>query len=1252
MHKTLCKILLISILLLQFNVFFGQNSKSIRFENLGINEGLSQSSVYDITQDKTGFIWIATQDGLNRFDGVDFKTYYSSQGDSNSLLSNTINVLVYDSLRDWLWVGTDRGLNILDLKTTQFKHLAFGKFKFDRIDNILIDRNNTVWINTQRNGLVYYNKGKITPFNSLKNIYNIVLNEENLIVQTQLNSYELNIETKQLKKNSTYNYLTNIDKNYWLIEGTVYKVLASGEKNNIANQFPAIEGSYASSILIDGNNLWIGTQGNGVFLIDVIEGKLNHYKHQGGNNYSLGDNVIHTIFKDYSGVIWIGTDNNGVSKFDFVKQNIKHISVKRDDTPGLSSKIVWSISEDNNGNTLIGTDKGLDVINRFSNTIQNRNYPSTGNIQVINTENEILLGTSNSLYQISISNPSYIKNLFAHIKDSLFIGGISVHEIKRIDSENYWLGTTKGIIKFNANTGEYKLFNKKNSNLLNEDVRVIIKTKKGEWWVGSEGGLYKMYVINDEQVGFTSYLPNSLNPKSIRGSVITSIQEGLNGNLWIGTYDGGLNFMDIKTKEFKNFSVKDGLSNNAIYGILRADGKIWISTNKGISVLDEVTLKFTNYFESDGLQSNEFNAGAFFKSKYGELFFGGVNGVSHFFPRELKKNTFEPKLAITGILVNNEPLSKLSNYNNTSVSKLKEIELNYKENNITINLSSLHFSNSKKNKYRYFIREVQDTSLLVSNSGVINYTSLSPGEYTLVAYGTNGDGLWNNTPVELKIKINPPFWETIWFQIIAYSLLAFTIFSIIRLRIRNVRNQKKILEKLVKKRTNTIFAQKEEIEKQKAEIEKEKEKADKILYKIFPDRIAEKLKNKGKVKAELYKEATIMFADFVQFTKISSVLTPEELVGQLNKYFKEFDKITVRNNLIQIKTIGDSYMAVGGIPKKNKTNAVETVITALQIQCYLNNLREEDESTWEMRIGINTGEIVAGVLETKRPLYDIWGSAVNIASRIQDEGKANRVNISESTYRKVKPYFACSPRGGILAKNVGVINMYFVDEIKAPLSVNGEGKAPNAHFWTYVNANIESKIKYAQLEEDFLKFLKENLPDKLYYHSVAHTEDVIEAAERIGMAEGVFDENLILLKTAALIHDSGFIKQYVDNEPIGVEYAKEFLPKYGYTKKHIQVVCDLILATKIDFEPQTNLHKIIKDADLDYLGRDDFEEISDTLFQELLERDMVKDKESWDKMQVAFFNKHQYYTNYSKKNRVKKKQVSRLVIEERVSLYH
>jgi class 3 adenylate cyclase len=991
--------------------------------------------------------------------------------------------------------------------------------------------------------------------------------------------------------------------------------------------------------------LWIGTESNGLFLIDVIDGKLNHYKHQSGNSYSLGDNLIHTIFKDYSGVIWVGTDNNGVSKFDFIKQNIKHIPIKRDDTPGLSSKIVWSISEDNNGNILIGTDKSVDIINRFSSKIQNRNYSNTGNIQVINTENNFLIGTSNSLYQIDLSNPNYVKNLFEYIKDSLFIAGISVHEIKSIDENNYWLGTTKGLIKFNINTREYKLFNKKNSNLFNEDIRVILKTSKQEWWIGSEGGLYKMYVINDEQVGFTSYLPSSSDLNSISGSVITSIEEGSNGNLWIGTYDGALNFMDIKTKKFTNFSVKDGLSNNAIYGILKADNKLWISTNKGISVLDEKTLKFTNYYESDGLQSNEFNAGAFFKTKYGELFFGGVNGVSHFFPRELKKNTYKPKLTITSILVNNEPLIKLNKYKNKSVSKLKRLELNYKENNLTINLSALHFSNSKKNKYKYFIREIQDTSLLVTNSGVINYTSLAPGEYTLIVYAANGDGVWNKKPIELKIIIKPPFWQKIWFQIVAYSLLSFVIYSLIIFRIKAVKNQKKILEKLVKKRTNMIFAQKEEIEKQKAEIEKEKEKADKILYKIFPDKIAEKLKEKGKVRAELYNEATIIFADFIQFTKISSTLTPEKLVSQLNKYFKEFDKITVRNNLIQIKTIGDSYMAVGGIPKKNKTNAVDCVIASLQMQCFLNNLREEDNSTWEMRVGINTGEIVAGVLETNRPLYDIWGSAVNIASRIQDEGKARKVNISESTYRKVKPYFVCSSRGGILAKNVGVINMYFVDAIKAPLSISDEGKAPNANFWTYVNAHIDSKIKYAKLEEDFLLFLKENLPEKLYYHSVAHTEDVVEAVERIGMGEGVFDENLILLKTAALIHDAGFIKQYVDNETIGVEYAKEFLPKYGYKSKQINLVCDLILATRIDFEPKNNLHKIIKDADLDYLGRDDFEEISNTLFQELLEKGILKSKEDWDKMQIIFFKNHRYYTKYSQNNRVKKKQLNKILIK-------
>lgn len=1220
---------------------FSQGGKFIRFNNLSINEGLSQSSVFSIVQDEKGFVWIATQDGLNKYDGHDFLTYYHSQFDTNTILSNTINCLYHDSTRDFLWIGTSSGLNILDLVKNKLSSINVGSTLKNEITGITGDAYGQIWVNVLDQG-VYVAKDK-----QLKKIINEPVNhvfifENKLIASLDDKGYEVDLVSKKLFKKPKYHHLVDIKKvdgKIVLLKENGLSILKGDQVIRLEEEYDLLKGARFTSLLNENNTIWIGTQNKGLFLLDVENNTIQNYQHDINQKYSLADNNVTTIFKDYAGIIWVGTENNGMSLFDYTKQNIKYIGVKTPNKSGLSSKIIWSISSDEFGNIFIGTDNGLDIYNQFSNRIRNTSLKGN-NIRALYTENHILVGADDALYKTDFSAGKVtFNNFFRGLKDSNFID-ITVYTITQQNENNFLLGTNKGLLQFNIQNKNYHFFNEKNTNITSNDVRVVFKDQDEEWWIGTSVGLNKLRFITDTSVAFSSYLPSN-NPNSISGEIITTITQDDSGYLWIGTYDGALNKFDTKKNTFTNYSVKDGLSNNAIYGILIAEGHLWISTNRGISTLNLKTNKFKNYFESDGLQSNEFNTGAFHQTKYGELFFGGVNGVSHFFPSDLKSNTAIPKLALNKVLVNNKELNLIDKYKDQNPSYIDEIELNYSQNNLAIYFSSLHYSNSLKNKYRYFIRELQDTSLITSNTGVANYASLSPGSYTLVVYASNSDGVWTQKPLELKIKINPPFWGTWWFRVAVFGLIGLIIFSLIRFRLKSVKRQKELLEEIVKRRTETVFQQKEQIEKQKAEIEKEKEKADSVLYKIFPDKIAEKLKNRGKVKAEHYDQATIIFADFVRFSKISNSLTPEALVSELNKYFKEFDKIIVANKLTQIKTIGDSYMAVGGIPKKNKTNAIDTVLAGLQIQEYMNQLKEEEEEVWQVRVGINTGEIVAGVLETKRPLYDIWGSDVNIASRLQDEGKPGMVNISEKTYRLIKPYFDCTPRGGILTKNVGVINMFYVDAIREELSVSGDGVRPNRKFWKLVDLHNHSQIKYHQLESDFLAFLSQNLPKGLYYHSVDHTIDVVDACERIALAEGIYDVRLILLKTAALIHDAGFIKQYEKNEPIGVEYAKEFLPKYGFSEDQIKKVCELIIATDIAHRPKNKLQKIIKDADLDYLGREDFEKISDKLFQELHERGKIADKEEWDKLQVTFFETHQYYTNYSKNRRSKKKQLNK-----------
>jgi class 3 adenylate cyclase len=481
-----------------------------------------------------------------------------------------------------------------------------------------------------------------------------------------------------------------------------------------------------------------------------------------------------------------------------------------------------------------------------------------------------------------------------------------------------------------------------------------------------------------------------------------------------------------------------------------------------------------------------------------------------------------------------------------------------------------------------------------------------------------------------------------WILVGIIALLSVGVFSLYRSRLRIIENQKKKLEALVQERTAEILKQTRKIELQKEQIEKEKIKVENLLLNMLPTEIVEELTNKGKAQAKHFRIASVMFTDFKNFTHIAEVIRPKDLIAELDRLFIRFDEIIGKYGIEKIKTIGDSYMCAGGLPIRNKTNPVDIVLAGLEIQRYIESIKAEKiakgEEFWELRVGINTGELIAGVIGSKRFAYDIWGDTVNVASRMEQKGVAGKVNISGPTYNYIKNFFECTYRGKIEAKNKGEVDMYFVDRILPELSIEGNGIEPNALFYEKLKETLVFQSNYKKAEQFILKKLTDELPKNLSYHALQHTIEVTNAAERIGKEEGVSGENLNILKTAALLHDSGFIYQYAKNEPLAVDVAKEILPNFGYTHGQIKTIEKMILATQIPQKPETLLEKILCDADLDYLGRPDFYPVAEMLKKELFERGLVKDDKSWDELQISFLSTHQYFTKTSQKLRDPEKQ--------------
>ena len=365
------------------------------------------------------------------------------------------------------------------------------------------------------------------------------------------------------------------------------------------------------------------------------------------------------------------------------------------------------------------------------------------------------------------------------------------------------------------------------------------------------------------------------------------------------------------------------------------------------------------------------------------------------------------------------------------------------------------------------------------------------------------------------------------------------------------------------------------------------------------------------------------------------------MVRRLDVLFRKFDEIIQNNDLEKIKTIGDAYMCAGGIPIENSTNPMNACIAAIQIQDYMSKLKFDaianHKDYWEIRLGINTGPVTAGIIGDLKMAYDVWGSTVNEAQQMEKLGKPGEVTITGNTFNFIEPYFECEFLGKVTTKGNVDVDMYKVKQIKSELSRNGKGIVPNKKFGEIVQLHHFSSIKYYKTEHFVLDYLKKGLSKKLLYHSVNHSVDVVKAVERIALLEGVTDEGLFLLKTAAILHDAGFVKQYENNESIGAEMAAEWLPKYGYTEQHIKTIVELIHVTAIPHKPINKLQEIICDADLDYLGRDDFDEISDRLRRELRSMKKIDSDRKWDEIQVKFLKSHQFFTKTSINSRRKKK---------------
>jgi len=448
----------------------------------------------------------------------------------------------------------------------------------------------------------------------------------------------------------------------------------------------------------------------------------------------------------------------------------------------------------------------------------------------------------------------------------------------------------------------------------------------------------------------------------------------------------------------------------------------------------------------------------------------------------------------------------------------------------------------------------------------------------------------------------------------------------------------KRIQKLVKQNQGLIDKN-EKLQRAVTELSESNETI-KLRMKQSSVELKDGLPKEGEDRLRKYKMATVLFAYIGGFKHLTDIADTEVIMDQLDEVLIEFDRILKKYKIHKIKTIGDTYMAAGGIPEKNITNPIDVVMAALEMNLFLDQLRRIDgKRYWNLSLGIHTGPVTAHVYGKKKITYDIKGDTVNIAHRMQGVGDSGKILISVMSYELIKEFFICEYYGKMPVKYKGDLEMFVVNGIRPEFSMKGRGLMPNALFDTKFKL-----IQFTDIQEMILDKLESELPDFLYYHNVKHTVDVVTEVELIGWAEGLDDDGILLLKTAALFHDAGHTISYDGHEYHGTELVKEYLPGFGYTDEQIIKINAIIMATKLPPQPGDIYQEIICDADLDYLGRSDMIPVSNTLYKELKEQDKIGSFNDWNKLQLKFITVHSYFTKTAQSLREvnKQKQIERI----------
>ncbi|HEY9123005.1 MAG TPA: adenylate/guanylate cyclase domain-containing protein [Bacteroidales bacterium] len=928
-----------------------------------------------------------------------------------------------------------------------------------------------------------------------------------------------------------------------------------------------------------------------------------------------------------SGDIAIATKSSGLLIFNKKTKSIVKISVE----DGLPENSLINLYVDKTGNLWLMHNKGISRIElNIPVSAYGFNAGLSGNVNdILKFKNRLYVATQTGLYYAGFSgnnNKKHFDNIrFKHIED--------------ISGEVNCLFVEKGNLLFTTPNGIFKLNDDKVKTIFFDEIKSFerIQFQNESFFCIAKESSLDVFKYQNEQIDTVVIINMADNPPSL-------VNED-NGIVWVKTENNDLlylekdklgsivsasDFVQIKTFSGNNFGViktESGLRFTLAEKVFRYDKFRKIFVEEKITLFGVEEIPRPVKMITDVHNNQWYNLSGSLQGLKGILLYqkigrDSVNTV--FFNTGLDVNKIfvdttsvwiaaSDKLLRYDLQRNYKPQRQFSaiikrviiGQDSILPVELEDPEIKYSLSNVRFIVSSTCFEGEPYIRYQHRILGKSKEWSAWDSKSIITSGKLSPGDYTFQVRAISIEGRVSEI-TELHFTVLSPFYKTIPAYVVYVVLLMFLIFVALRYKTWRFIKYKEGIERIVQERTKDIL--------------KEKEKSEILIANLLPKGTADELKQTGKATSQKFNMVTVLFSDIQGFTKIAEQMNPDVLIDQLDAFFFHFDSVVEKYNIEKIKTIGDAYMCAGGIPDKNITNPVEVVLAALEMQEYMAGLKKNNSDIWDLRIGIHTGSVIAGVVGHKKLSYDIWGDTVNTASRMESSGEAGKVNISGQTYELVKDFFICEYRGKMPVKYKGEIDMYFVKSIRPELSIDMHIQ-PNKKFFIMLQL-----LRLQDVQDEVIEKLINGLPKNLYFHNVERVKELFNLVDLYSRAEEMSDEDKLVVKTAALLADVGYIQSYDEHEEYSIEFAKDFLPRFKYNQEQIEKICALIDITKQNRKPQNKLEEILLDAEMNYLSRADFVSLNEQLFKEQLEHGKIESKEDWVKMQVVLLSNHKYYT--------------------------